>query len=596
MELKHVKSKLSLKSQMMTYLILVALIPTLVISAYYYYNSVNVVKRNTGEINYKVISHIMDNIDNRVEQANQFSDWIYADSNITNLLKRFPADARKYDTTNRQVIDSISRQFHAMPVTKYLLSLIIAGDNGLDIRYGGEAALIEPDDFIQSNWFQQAQKVDDRIFWGSITENYTQISRDRFVIPQYRVIKSLDSGQTLGYSCAFYSHRVFYDCYKEVLLNPGEKIYLTDDMGNIISTNQPMEIGANIRDKHFFKEIAGSSERFFEETIENIINLVTYKKSSKTGWILIKIIPMTQIQEQKNFMGQTTVIWLAGVVLMCIFLSIFLSENLTRPIRMLVWQVNEIAQGNFDTEIPLDVSSEIDVLGKSIIKMKTDISHLIHESLQREKEKRIIEIKMLQSQINPHFLYNTLNSIKLMARLQGAKGIERATVSLGRILKATLSGADEKITLCEEIGILEDYIGIQNIRCNGDIQYHKKIADEGLLECKVIKFILQPIAENAIIHGIQPKGEEGEVTLSIFEKNETLVIEVVDNGVGISEEKMKDIKEKMNADHIFSGDYSIGINNINQRIKLVYGKEFGVSFRSLEGEYTKVAITLPLEF
>jgi two-component system sensor histidine kinase YesM len=594
--LKNIKFKVTLQLQILVYFIFFALIPTLIIGMYYYCDSVKTTKKYIGEVNYKIISHMMDNVDNQILQASNFYEWIYWNNNITELLKRSSLDVKKYDAINKRAIDGIIKQFQFMPVTNYLLSLIVIGINGLDVRYGVEASLVNLDDIIQSKWFRQA-KNQNGVFWGNRIENYTKITRDKFVVPQCRVIRNFNNGRILGYIVGLYSQDVFLDRYKKFFNNHSGKLYLITERGDVISTNQSDKVAANISNEPFFKQLINCSAPFFEEIIDETMNIVTYKKSLETGWILVEVQPMTQIQKQKTIIKRTIILLIVGVIFMCLFLAIFLSYNLARPIKMLVLQVNEISQGNFDNEFSLNINNEIEVLSRSINKMKTDISNLLQESIQREREKKIIAIKMFQSQINPHFLYNTLNSIKLMAGLQGAKGIESVTVSLGRILKAALSGVNDKITLHEEIGIIDDYIAIQNrIRCNNYyIQFSKQIVDKSVLDCMVLKFILQPLVENAIIHGIQPKNGIGKIVLSVVRKDDKLVIEIFDNGVGLKEEKIKAIEEKMNLNNALFEEQGIGINNVNQRIKLVYGERYGISIKSLAGQYTKVIIVLPFE-
>lgn len=596
MRYKHFKGVLSLKSQLLIYFIVVALIPASIISIYHYQTAKSAVVKSIGESNYKSISHIMDNIDKQVEQANNLTDSLYVNTDVINLLQRHSSKVDIYDTGKKQAIESIAKYFEYMPVTNYILSLFIIGENGLDLRNGTEGSLINPRSFSKSEWFLKGKEAEGKIIWGSISPNYTRISRNAYVIPQYRTIKDLSNGRMLGYSVILFNQSIFSDCYNEVLLNKGERIYLADVQGNIISTSQPVELETNISDKQYFRKLLQSENQpYFEANIDNNSNLIIYKKSVKTGWLLIEIVPMTQIEEQKAAAEKTTGILLVSAILMCMLLSFYLSENFTRPIKTIVMQVNEIAQGNFDRPIGLNVGNEIGELGKSITKMKTDIKNLLQESVQKEREKRVAEIKMLQSQINPHFLYNTLNSIKLMAALQGSKGIENMVGSLGRILKAALGGVNDKISLREELSILDDYMYIQKIRYKGKIQFHKNVSDESLLNCRIIKFILQPIVENTVLHGLGPKDEAGEVILTVCSKGDKLVIEVCDNGIGMDHEKIKSIQESINIRSVPDKDKAIGLNNINQRLKLVYGEEYGLHFESKVGEYTKVTVFLPAE-
>jgi two-component system sensor histidine kinase YesM len=202
---------------------------------------------------------------------------------------------------------------------------------------------------------------------------------------------------------------------------------------------------------------------------------------------------------------------------------------------------------------------------------------------------------MLQSQITPHFLYNTLNSIKMMASIQGSTGILTMTTSLGHLLRSSLSGIGEMTTLQNEIGILEDYMSIIRIQKKGMFNFTKDISDFELLYCTVPKFILQPIAENAIIHGFGNKTGQGEIKVIVSGDKSMLLIELFDNGVGMPPEQL----EQLNRLHLEEekdddeGSVHIGLRNIVRRIRLIYGEGCGLRFESVEGSFTRVLLALP---
>ena len=226
--------------------------------------------------------------------------------------------------------------------------------------------------------------------------------------------------------------------------------------------------------------------------------------------------------------------------------------------------------------------------------MAGDIQYLLDVKIQKEREMRVTEIKMLQSQINPHFLYNTLNTIKWMATIQGSEGIKEIAVCLGRILKSALDNTQDKISIREELGIINDYIRIQSLKYKEKIHFSIEVQDDSLLEYSIIKFILQPVIENAIFHGIEPKEGIGRIEMSIRKENERIYIEVCDNGVGISEEKLGTILKRTDDGNNSMSD-GIALNNINKRIKLVYGENYGLTLASELGFYTRVIMEFPAE-
>ena len=214
--------------------------------------------------------------------------------------------------------------------------------------------------------------------------------------------------------------------------------------------------------------------------------------------------------------------------------------------------------------------------------------------LEMEKQKRDYEYQMLQNQINPHFLYNTLASIKWMATVQNAPGIAEMTTALSRLLKDISKGENRFIALSEELSLLMDYYTIMKYRYGGTIRVEIKTDDEQLLGCQIIKFTLQPIVENAIFHGIEPKGSSGTISIHVF-KNESsdLQVDITDDGVGMDENMIQSLLSERYDKSKTTFFKRIGIANVHNRIRLEYGSKYGISIRSKLGSFTTVTILLP---
>jgi two-component system sensor histidine kinase YesM len=199
---------------------------------------------------------------------------------------------------------------------------------------------------------------------------------------------------------------------------------------------------------------------------------------------------------------------------------------------------------------------------------------------------------MLQSQINPHFLYNTLNSIKWMASIQNASGIVEMITALSRLLQTVSRDKRRMVPLKEELKFLDDYFIIQKYRYGDSVTLVKKIEDEGLLETLIPRFVLQPLAENAIFHGIEPKGS-GFITLEVKKSGGGILVILTDNGVGMRSEV---IKGALNSSADSSGMFrELGIHNVDDRLRHAFGEAYGLSIASEEGKYSSMTIMLPPE-
>ena len=202
---------------------------------------------------------------------------------------------------------------------------------------------------------------------------------------------------------------------------------------------------------------------------------------------------------------------------------------------------------------------------------------------------------MLQAQINPHFLYNTLDSIRWIAVIQKNSGIVKMVTALSGLLKNMAKGFNEKVTLQKELEFLNDYVTIEKVKYVELFDLKIEVEDERLYDALIIKLTLQPLVENAIFNGIEPAGKPGEIRIHVSQENELLRISVWDNGVGIPEEKLATILEHTEKvkGTAMSG---IGLPNVDRRIKLNYGEQYGVKIRSRLGEYTEIVVEMPLEY
>jgi two-component system sensor histidine kinase YesM len=222
------------------------------------------------------------------------------------------------------------------------------------------------------------------------------------------------------------------------------------------------------------------------------------------------------------------------------------------------------------------------VMAYGVNRMARQITELMDKRLEDERNKRDLEYRMLQSQINPHFLYNTLNSIKWMAAIQNAAGIVEMTAALSRFLKTLSKETRGVVPLRDELLLLEDYLLIQKYRYGGSVNFEKKIEDE-FLDTPIPRFILQPLAENAIFHGIEPKGS-GSIVLLAEKRDGDVLVSLTDDGVGMDA-----------AGYPTAGEINqcLGIHSVNERLRYAFGEGYGLSIESRQGSYTKVTIRVP---
>ena len=278
---------------------------------------------------------------------------------------------------------------------------------------------------------------------------------------------------------------------------------------------------------------------------------------------------------------------LALSLLLAVCLAVLTSAYFSRPVSRLNARLRRIAANDFSFDPEIEKpQDELGQIGRTVNEMSMSIQHLLHETEEMYTQRRNIEIALLQSQVNPHFLYNTLDSIRWMAVIQKNPGIASITHSLSNLLKNIAKGTQDKITLAEELGLLQDYIAIQAVRYVEMFTFVDEVPQE-LYDCRIVKLTLQPLVENAIFHGIEPTGECGTITLTGRAEGDELYLCVEDDGAGIEPERLATI---LTAESKRSGSSmnGIGIANVHKRLQLIYGRQYGLTVESEPGRYHKV--------
>lgn len=297
-------------------------------------------------------------------------------------------------------------------------------------------------------------------------------------------------------------------------------------------------------------------------------------------------------------------IWLILLItLLLLLVTYWFSLSITRPVHQLTKAANELSQGRFDTPIKVDTNDEIAFLAKTFDRMRLNINNLISEIKQKAQlehelqENKILlqesQFRSLQSQINPHFLFNTLNTISKKAYLEGSEETSDLLVSVAGLLRYNLKRLDRSVSLQEEVGVLRQYIDIQKARFTDRLHVHMQI-DETCLHVKIPALTLQPIIENAVIHAVEPKENGGVISIRIRrDESERVIIQIEDDGMGMSREKIQQLLTEQPV-QLEGHSTGIGFSNVVKRLRLFYGYDDVISIVSKEGQGTKVTIQIKM--
>ena len=325
--------------------------------------------------------------------------------------------------------------------------------------------------------------------------------------------------------------------------------------------------------------------------LKNKGQLVVYQTLNKTDWKIVGVIPKAAVARSAEYIKVLMILLLALAVAISMILSELVADSVTKPLYTLVKAMERVCAGNLDTSVQTGRKDEIGVLYDSFNHMTGEMKNLIG-TIYREQEKlRREELKALQAQINPHFLYNTLDSIIWSLRMREVDESIEMLTALTDFFKISLSNGRDIITVEEEVKHISSYLSIQHRRYRERFDYDINV-DPCLLNCRTPKLILQPVVENAIYHGIKPKEEKGYLYIHIFPQEDDIVMQVEDTGMGMSGDEQDRLNLELATISSDQQGTGYGVRNVNDKIKIVFGKEYGVSIRSAEGEGTVVTLRI----
>ncbi|MHB1484174.1 MAG: cache domain-containing sensor histidine kinase [Saccharofermentanales bacterium] len=481
-------------------------------------------------------------------------------------------------------------------------SIFIFNDDGIALYKTSPLDINTDFDYKNQSWYKIALSNPDRIF---LTGPHPQVyakANPNSVYTISRSVNSYDGSGSLGVVVVdsnlqqvqsyCNSIRLSNNGYVFIINREGKIIYHPDSKNsltqNMISEYQDIQ-------QHLLPEMRNSTEGTFNGVISGEKHQIVYKTMNITDWLIVTATPNSNITDDAS--NIRNLVFFAGIICLILvtIISIVLSGRITKPLTHLKSAMDKADHGNLDVRVPVESNDEIGLLSDSFNTMLERLDGLVHQTIADQEEKRKLELKALQHQIDPHFLYNTLDSIIWMAEAKDPNVVPM-TEALSRLFRISLSRGQEMLTLSDELEHVRNYLFIQSMRYLNKFDY-EITSPEDLSNCKTIKLILQPFVENSLYHGIKNKSTRGHIYINAFTVDDTLVITISDDGIGMDEETCKRILQPPTSEASLSKSGSgsgFGIRNVNERIKLYFGDKYGVRFESEIGVGTTAFIYLPI--
>ena len=473
-------------------------------------------------------------------------------------------------------------------------NIALLSKNGQMLESVPAARLKSNVDVIDENWFKNALLKTENLHFS--TPHVQTIfdgseSQYRWVISMSRAVEITNGPYTdQGVLLIDIRYNSLERLFDGVNLGNGGYAYLISSDGEIIYHPKAQLIDSGIV-KENNRESAGLKDGNYEEVFDGEKRIVSVKTVGYTGWKIVGVTPLDGMSLNNIKTKLLMVFIIAFVLFILSIINSYISTRITDPIKELEKAVNEIEQGNLEVEVRSAGSYEIQHLGTSIQSMARRIRKLMNDIVAEHESKRRSEFDTLQSQINPHFLYNTLDIIVWMIENEKQSEAVKVVTALARFFRISLSKGKSIIPVKDELEHVRNYLMIQHMRYKNKFTYDIE-ADEDVLELASLKLMLQPLVENAIYHGMEFMDGDGEILVRAWRREDDLYMSVSDNGLGMTQEQVEHLFQA--ADHTSSGRGSgIGVKNVNERIKLYFGTGYGLDIQSEPDEGTTVTAHLP---
>lgn len=475
--------------------------------------------------------------------------------------------------------------------SEYIAKITLYSKKGVLIQSGFiPGSFSDVSSIRNSDWFRKEIKKNASSYQLSLIDSPFSESHKTKLLPILRTLEYDVSNNNNGWVLLCISSKLYSKTLQQY--NDDSAMYCITGEGDVIASVNTNDVnGTSIIKTLLNKQ---KKQGYMQVNIDGIDSIVTYYRQSRSGILIYEIIPLKDLSNNHTVIIQTIILLFISCFIIGLLLSVLISKKINKPIARLLYSIKKISGGDFTHNSKIEGNDEIGTIGKCVNQMSSQIYTLLDTRVEIEKEKKDLEIKMLQAQINPHFLYNTLDSIRWIAMIQKNSGIVQVVTSLSSLLKNMAKGFNEKVTLKKELEFLNDYVIIEKIRYVELFDLDIQVSDPVLYNAKIVKLTLQPIVENAIFSGIEPSGHTGIIKISAYTNNNTLYISVLDNGVGISPENIDTLLSE--TERVKSSTMSgIGLPNVDRRLKLVYGEDYGIKIDSELGKYTNITVSLPLE-
>lgn len=593
--LREIWRRWSLQARLLLSILLVLALTISASGLLFYLSSVATIERATSTLTANNASQMVRSVDLYIEHIGRLSRSIYGDASVQRAL-------RASDTTS-----DVSELFDESEVSYRLLTVATSWPSIRGIYlYANNGALFYftrgqlPRRQMSASdepWItrMRQQAAPPTLLWPTAAET-TVIERGAPVFSYIRLIKNSDTGRRIGYLKIDIDVVVMQDLLAlSQGASQGRQVLLLDDAGHVIYDSRAALTGGQINDLRLVGQELAQGRMDWQKHAY----LYTAQRSAATGWTVWLLTPIELLSTETQSTGMLVVLLCIAAMLLLGTLVYIVTRRITQPLKHMARAMACVEQGDLSVRVPeTNATHELGRLSRVFNTMLDSLERLLTQVYEAQLRTKDAQLLALQSQINPHFLFNTLNSMRALGRRGQAATVANMAESLADLFRYSMSNWNELVPLREELVHIENYVRIQQARFGERIQYVCAIPAE-LQDALVVKLSLQPLVENAISHGLDRQLHTLEIRMCASEQDQELSITVTDNAGGIDPTMLTRIRAALDqslvAHQLPTSDVGIGIANIDRRIKLLFGEYYGLRFQVIPKQGTTVTLHIPLQ-
>lgn len=591
MILKRVFQK-PFKQQMLFFFVPVTVAAVLIIGLYSYFFETNNIKKNASYLMESTVNQTSVLLNDKMMTL--FSQMINLSNSaaVNNLLLDGGSSGRA-DNFDDLLACYDSMEEIYQNYDQVIDSLYFCNNRGEEVKYF-TSDVPRHIGLSLSEWMKKYNSSPHGVYWLNDHKNDVfQTTTPHRVISVFRIIGSPES-QSAGILIFNLSSSYFSGIFDNVRISQNGYIMLVSRDGTLSSSSMQNQYCLTLSAVEKLKEHFGTNGSMDLRSVTNQKMVVTYHTIEVNGWMVVAVMPESDLLSTSSEFKVILMVLISLLIFVMISLTGMIARSISKPIEYLSDQVLKFDGGDMEVSFAVESENEIGVLSHGLSYLKRAVTELLAQVRREQEQKAKMQLLAMQEQIKPHFLYNTIGSIRQLVNMGKNQMASDLCVELARFYRLGISGGNEIITLAEEIDHAHSYLEIQKVRYEDDFEYEFDIPQE-IAHTDMLKLSLQPLIENAIYHGIKKKEGIGTILVSGEKQQDRIILKVYDDGAGMTEDELQDLRASLALPPEVSWTRHFGLRNVNARLKLYFGPESGLEIESVKDVYTQVSILIPLK-